>query len=81
MVFFDAFSVRYFPFQYLKEKPGSIQMSNNLCRARHSVRAAGWQSTHSAGRGLPALSVYSTLFVTWIIPEKTSKPLLTMKKA
>src|SRR5260221_11645564 len=34
-----------------------MRMTDNLGRARHSVRAASCQSTRSAGRGLPALPV------------------------
>jgi hypothetical protein len=56
-------------FVFAQTRPGGIiQMTNNLGRARHSVRAAGWQSTRSAGRGLPALPVFAHLFVIWIIP-------------
>jgi hypothetical protein len=43
--------------------------TNNLGRARHSVRAAVCKSTRSAGRGLPALPILTHLFVIWIIPS------------
>jgi hypothetical protein len=36
---------------------GIIQMTNKLGRARHSGRAAAWQPTLSASRGLPALPI------------------------
>jgi hypothetical protein len=46
---------------------------NNDGRARHSVRAAGWQPTRSAGSGLPALPAFSSWFVIWIIPKIPQK--------
>ena len=48
---------------------GIIRFTNNDGRARHSVRAAGWQPTRSAGSGLPALPAFSSWFVIWIIPD------------
>ena len=48
---------------------GIILFTNNLGRARHSVRAAVCKSTRSAGRGLPALPILTHLFVIWIIPS------------
>jgi len=53
------------------EATGIIQMTNNLGRARHSVRAALCQATRSAGRGMPALPLLVRLFVIRIIPEAT----------
>jgi len=48
---------------------GIIRFTNNDGRARHSVCAAGWQPTRSAGSGLPALPAFSSWFVIWIIPK------------
>jgi hypothetical protein len=52
-----------------------MSFTNNAGRARHSVRAAAWQRTRSAGRGLPALPILPSLFVKGIIPEIRNKKL------
>jgi hypothetical protein len=51
-----------------RNKLGMIRLTNNLGKARHSVRAAAWPSMRSAGRGLPALPALPHLFVFWMIP-------------
>jgi hypothetical protein len=47
---------------------GMMSFTNNLGRARHSVRAGGCPTTRSADRGLPALPILPSLFVKGKIP-------------